>query len=212
MSRLAVHRLVVAPDGRPRRPLDLTLTAGEAVAVTGASGAGKSSVLRALVGLDAPSSGEVKLEGKTLSEWGPGAFRRRMIYLTQRAHLPAESVRDALARPFAYRSAEGLTFSEATAKTALVELGLPEDVLERPAGRLSVGEAQRVALVRALLLAPLVLLADEPTSALDPEAATAVETRLRRFIEDGGSLVLVSHDPEQRARLAPGAVDVEVAS
>ena len=69
----------------------------------------------------------------------------------------------------------------------------------------------RLLALSGLTLTPLVLLADEPTSALDPEAAQAVETQLTRFVHNGGSLVLVRHDPEQRLRLAPRAVEVVVA-
>jgi ABC-type lipoprotein export system ATPase subunit len=87
------------------------------------------------------------------------------------------------------------------ARAIVPRLGLPSDLLDGPVLRLSTGERQRLALIRALACAPKVFLADEPTGALDQDATALVETILRERLADGVAIILVTHSPEQAARL-----------
>ncbi|MEX0760174.1 MAG: ATP-binding cassette domain-containing protein, partial [Tistlia sp.] len=165
------------------------------LALRGPSRAGKSLLLRALDDLD-PGEGRVLLDGTERGALPAPDWRRRLAYLPAESGWWTDRVADHFARP-----------DEAA---PLVEaLGLPADSLQWDVARLSTGEKQRLALVRALEQAPRVLLLDEPTSALDPEAAGAVEALIRRQRDAGRSIHLVTHDREQAARLADRTLVVE---
>ena len=167
-------------------PVDLCLEAGKIAVVSGASGAGKSLLLRAIADLD-PSTGEVALEGRVRSAIAAPEWRRRVGFV------PAESGwwAPGVAAHFRPAPDPGPT---------LKALGLPE-AMGWQVARLSSGERQRLALARALQLAPKVLLLDEPTSALDPDSVAAAEKVIRAEATKGVAILLVSHDPAQRARL-----------
>lgn len=198
---LSCRGLAPAPDGRPLfHGFDLELRAGELVALGGPSGGGKTSLLRAICGLDDAAAGEVLLDGQPPAVHGWPLFRRRVLLVPQEPRLPEGTVGDALARPFAFGSA-GAAFDTGTAERTLGELFAAPPDLEQDTGKLSVGERQRICLARALLLAPPVLLLDEPTSALDPRATAGVERAVRRRAEaDGLAAFIVSHLPEQASR------------
>ncbi|MCA9554500.1 MAG: ATP-binding cassette domain-containing protein [Myxococcales bacterium] len=208
MARLELDALVVTPGDKRVGPLSVSVEPGGALALVGPSGSGKTTVLRALAALDAPASGVVRVDGQTPTERGVPEHRRKATYIHQQASLGEGTVRDALARPFSFRVAGGAAFPEPRAVALLERLRLGQDVLQKTARTLSVGEQQRVSLVRALLLEPVVLLADEPTSALDPESVAAVEAIFRELRAEGAALVLVSHDPEQRARLTDQTLEL----
>ncbi len=142
------------------------------------------------------------MAGRTALQWGVPQYRRRVSYLAQRPSLGDGTVRAALQHPFGFASAGTETFDEARAQSLVTALSLPEDILERAARELSAGEGQRINFIRALGLKPEILLADEPTSALDPATGLALEAALRTAMDNGLGVVLVSHDPEQRLRLA----------
>ena len=181
---------------------------GERVALTGPSGSGKTTLLRALAGLIDVDEGTITLDGVTPESLGWPAYRRRVLYVHQRPVLRDASIRTNLEEPFTYRSADGATFPEAQARSLLADVGLA-DRLEHGTRTLSVGEAQRVGLVRALLVSPQILLLDEPTSALDTETASRVETVLARTLDAyEAGLLIVSHDEAQVARLCTRRVSV----
>lgn len=169
-------------------PADLSVSKGECVAISGPSGAGKSLLLRAIADLD-PNQGEVRLNGAAREAISAPEWRRQVVYVAPESGWWAGDV----GAHFADRS---------RAADLLSELALPPDALTWPVARLSTGERQRLALARALELAPRVLLLDEPTSGLDPEAASKVEELLRRRLAQGAVIVLVTHDREQANRLA----------
>lgn len=209
MGSLSLEAVAVEIGGRRLlEGLDLTLEAGQRVAVTGPSGGGKTTLLRAIAGLVDFAEGQARLDGRTPEELGWPAWRRRVTYVAQLPVLLDGTVRDNLVRPFAFRHVPG-PFPEERVRGWLGELGLAEDRLEQLARTLSVGEQQRVALVRSLAVRPDVVLLDEPTSALDEEAAEAVERLLGRWCdEQGGALVAVTHDPVQAERLASRRLDL----
>jgi putative ABC transport system ATP-binding protein len=184
------------------------VAARERVALTGPSGAGKTLTLRAIAGLIDPDSGDLFLHGQRPSELGWPAWRRRVVYVAQRPVMFEGTVTDNLERAFRYRAARG-SFGTERASELLRRLGL-DDRLEQAARSLSVGEQQRVALVRALLVDPDVLLLDEPTSALDPEATQNVEELLADG-PDGMAVVVVTHDATQAERLCDRCVALPVA-
>ncbi|PRY93265.1 tungstate transport system ATP-binding protein [Hasllibacter halocynthiae] len=189
---------VEAPGETPRRRLldgvDLAVPAGGRLVVMGPNGAGKTVLLRALHGL-VPHGGTLLWRGRP----APPGPRRGQALVFQRPVLLRRSVlanlRFALAAAGAPRRVR-----TPRAEAALGEAGLLH-LAHRPAAVLSGGEAQRVALVRALLAAPDLLLLDEPTASLDPEATRAVEALLARAAAAGTALVLVTQDPGQARRL-----------
>ncbi len=179
------------------------LESGQCLLLVGPSGSGKSLLLRALAGLDPLEEGDVIFQGQSQRTWRMPAYRAQVMYLPQRAVLVGETVEDALRHPFSLGVHSGLTFAQQDARNLLRGLGRRDDVLEQTTANLSGGEAQLVALTRALLLKPSVLLLDEATSALDVDATCQVEALLRGWVQEGErAVIMVSHDPVQRERLA----------
>jgi UDP-glucose/iron transport system ATP-binding protein len=173
---------------------DFDLPAGEAVAVTGASGAGKSLVLRAISDL-IPNQGEVVLEDQNRDGMSGPEWRRLVTYVAATPGWWEERVQD--------------HFSDLVqAKELAAEFLLPQDIFTNPVAQLSTGEQQRLVLIRAMVQRPKVLLLDEPTSGLDAHATATVEKRLEVFLQDGGSLLFVTHDGEQAKRLARRALHI----
>lgn len=188
--------LVVDSLCRPGlEPVSFTLAAGECVVVQGASGAGKSLLLRAIADLD-PNHGHVSLDGRERATMAAPAWRAQVGYL------PAE--------PGWWAERVDAHFLDWQANAALARrLKLPEGVGAGMVAPLSTGERQRLALLRALERQPRVLLLDEPTAALDAAATALVEALLAERRAGGMALVWVSHDADQAARLGGRRLVVE---
>jgi phosphate-transporting ATPase len=170
------------------KPASLSLSAGECIAIRGPSGAGKTLLLRAIADLD-PSDGLVCLDGRDRSTIAGPEWRRLVGYV------PAE--------PGWWADTVGEHFSEWTAAFAFVrDLGFPKGAKAWPITRLSTGERLRLALIRALMVHPKVLLLDEPTAALDPASVAAVESLIAARIQAGLAVLWVTHDAEQAKRIA----------
>lgn len=168
-------------------PVHFDLEAGACIAIEGRSGAGKSILLRMIADLD-PHEGDAALAGQACSRTPAPAWRRSVTYVAADSgwwfdRVDAHFAVDAdLARLFP-------------------RVGLPAETAQWPVARLSTGERQRVALLRALQPANRVLLLDEPTSGLDPDSTQKVEALLRERLAQGTGIVMVTHDPEQPARM-----------
>jgi len=186
------------------RDINLQLAAGEPVAVIGQSGSGKSTLLNIMGALDRPTSGNVCLNGRDLSgltEKELAAVRNRQIgFIFQLHHLlPQCSVLENVLIPTLTGRATDADF--ARAERLLERVGLKHRLRHRP-GQLSGGECQRVAVVRALINQPMLLLADEPTGSLDHAAATNLgQLLLELNREERVALVLVTHSLELAGRL-----------
>jgi ABC-type iron transport system FetAB ATPase subunit len=192
--------------------LSCDLLAGRFTALSGPSGLGKTSVLRAIAGLIDPAGGTVTFKGAAPRDIGWPAFRRQVIYLSQYPVLLPGTVRENLARPFEFKACKD-RFDLSRAVALLAELKLPETILDQQARTLSGGQQQRVCLARALQLSPAMLLLDEPTSSLDEAATAAIESvLLDRRDRDGLSAALVTHDKDQMARLCQDRVDLSLYS
>ena len=170
------------------KPTSFSLSAGDCIAVRGPSGAGKTLLLRALADLD-PNEGLVCLDGRDRSTIAGPEWRRLVGYV------PAE--------PGWWADTVGAHFSEWTAALTFVrDLGFPEEAKIWPITRLSTGERLRLALIRALMVRPKVLLLDEPTAALDPASVAAVEALIATRVRVGLAVLWVTHDAEQAKRIA----------
>ncbi len=168
-------------------PIDLSVDAGECVAIMGASGSGKSLFLRAVADLD-PNSGDLRLIRQNRSTIPANDWRRRV------GMVPAESGW--------WTDRVGDHFDPETAAEPLLEkIGLPH-ALDWQVMRLSTGERHRLAIARALALKPQVLLLDEPTAALDEPATVMIEQLMREQLDSGVAILLVTHDRQQAARMA----------
>jgi ABC-type iron transport system FetAB ATPase subunit len=168
-------------------PFNFFLAPGAAMAITGPSGAGKSVLLRMIADLD-PHEGEVWLNGIDRARQPAPVWRRRVAYLAAEPGWWHEQVSAHFPR-------------RADAEILMPALALSHALLDQPVHRLSTGERMRFALIRTLLNNPAVLLLDEPTGALDPHATLLVETLLADRLRQGTSLILVTHDMAQSARL-----------
>jgi putative ABC transport system ATP-binding protein len=152
------------------------------------SGAGKTLLLRAIADLD-PNEGLVRLDGRDRSTITGPEWRRLVGYV------PAD--------PGWWADTVGEHFSDWTAALAFVrDLGFPDEAKAWPIARLSTGERLRLALIRALMVRPKVLLLDEPTAALDPASVAAVESLIAAQLRAGLAVLWVTHDAEQAKRIA----------
>ncbi len=189
------------------RDISLELRPGESVAIIGPSGSGKSTLLHIMGTLDTPTSGSVKLNGQelgSLSETQTAAVRNRQIGFVFQAHylLPQCSViENVLVPTLACEDQTVRGGALARAQRLLKRVGLAERISHRP-GELSGGERQRVAVVRALINQPQLLLADEPTGSLDHDSAQRLcQLLLELNQEEKVTLVIVTHARELAQRM-----------
>jgi ABC-type multidrug transport system ATPase subunit len=171
-------------------PLTFEVADGECLAVEAPSGVGKTRLLRAIADLE-PAPGQVFLNGAERNEMPAPDWRRLVRFC------PAE--------PAWWTETPRPVFADAAAarlERLLRSLGLDANLLDRPVAVLSTGERQRLALARALIDEPHVLLLDEPTTALDPQSAALAEELIRYHVVSGHIAILVSHDRNQIERIA----------
>jgi len=184
------------------RGVSISVDAGELVAVMGPSGSGKSTLLNLCGGLDAPSRGEVAVEGEvlgTLSRRKLAAVRRRRVgYVFQELNLlPSLTAVENVALPLEL-DGRSIRVARRAALTALADLGLA-DLAKRFPEQMSGGQQQRVAIARALVGERRLVLADEPTGALDSETGEAVLRVLRARVDAGAAAILVTHEARHAA-------------
>ncbi|WP_217131360.1 ABC transporter ATP-binding protein [Streptomyces sp. AC558_RSS880] len=210
-------------DGPPAlREASLTVRPGEAVAVLGPSGSGKSTLLNLIAGLDRPDAGTVTVDGvrvDRLGETGAALFRRSRIGVVFQFFnlLDDLTVSDNVVLP-ARLAGTGRREADRRAAELLELLGIDRHARAYP-GRLSGGERQRVAVARALVNRPALLLADEPTGALDTAAGEDVSRLLTTLNAEGQTVVVVTHDlalarscTDRTVRIADGRVIEDVRS
>jgi lipoprotein-releasing system ATP-binding protein len=203
-----IRRAFKQADAPPLTVLDgadLTIRAGEIVALVGPSGSGKSTLLQIAGLLERPDEGEVFLAGEPasgLGDKGRTLMRRRFLGFVYQYHhlLPEFSAEENVIVPQMV-AGTGRRAARDRARALLDRMGLAKRGHHRP-GQLSGGEQQRVAIARALANAPRVLLADEPTGNLDPNTADSVFAEFMRLVrEEGLAALIATHNPDLARRM-----------
>lgn len=186
--------------------ISLKVEEGDFISIMGASGSGKSTILKLCSHLISPTSGKILYREKDMISYDPILLRREISYCVQSGGLFGRTVEDNLAFPY---EARGLIMDRVAVLSMMAKFGLEADMLNEENKNLSGGEKQRVALVRTLLLKPEVVLLDEVTSALDLENTRIVEQIIRELSASGTTILWITHNPEQSIRLANKLLTVE---
>ncbi|OGD48295.1 hypothetical protein A3K69_03840 [Candidatus Bathyarchaeota archaeon RBG_16_57_9] len=187
--------------------IDLTAHDGEAVAVLGPSGMGKTTLLRIIGTIDNPTEGEVIICGKNIQKCGKDELAdiryKNIGYAFQEAVLlPGISSLENILLPFLSRlKKKDIARYEEKALNLLEEMGLKNKVNNKP-HQLSVGQKKRVDLARALINDPNIVIVDEPTTNLDANSASIIRDKIRGVVDDGRTLVLTTHQDEELLKLA----------
>ena len=192
------------------RDVSLSVHGGQRLALAGATGSGKTSLLRALALLDPIDAGEVRWGSDPIRGGQAPDFRSRVVYFHQRPALLEATVEENLKRPFLLRAHRGKQFDRRRVVDWLAELDRSEEFLAKHQRALSGGEAQLTALLRGMQLDPKILLLDEPTAALDAGVSEMVERLVAHWVEQQKSraVVWVTHDAEQARRIATDVLQI----
>jgi PrtD family type I secretion system ABC transporter len=201
MSRLSVEGVAIAPPGDQKvivQDVSFELTAGNGLGIIGPSGSGKSSLVRALVGVWQPSRGKVRLDSAALDQWSSDVLGRHIGYLPQDVELFGGTVAQNICRFDSEAKSDAIIAAakEAGVHDMIIKMrdGYDTQVGEQGAA-LSAGQAQRVALARALYGDPFLIVLDEPNSNLDTEGDEALTRAVRGARERGAIVVVVAHRP-----------------
>lgn len=193
---LNLERVSFAYPGGPPvlEEASLDIDPGSFVLVHGPSGAGKSTLLRLLCRLEEPNSGRILFKGTPIDAMAPPALRRSVAYVQQMPTLLPGTVRESLLLPFGFKANSDLTPPSDQEMTALLDALLLEGITpDTAADKLSVGQSQRICLIRTLLLHPEVVLLDEPTASLDAKSAGVVLDQAAELKNAGVTVVMISH-------------------
>ncbi|MEM7039289.1 MAG: ATP-binding cassette domain-containing protein, partial [Bacteroidota bacterium] len=200
MMQIQLYRELEGVEGRFGLEVDFSVAEGELLAIYGPSGAGKTSVLRMIAGLDRPEKGKIEVDGQLWADLGQKLHLRPQdrnvgMVFQDYALFPNMTARENIA----FGLAEKGEIQWVDDLLSMMEMA---GLADRRPGRLSGGQQQRVALARALARKPAVLLLDEPLSALDWEMRTALQGKLRDLhAQFSRRTILVSHDPREVRRL-----------
>jgi len=196
---LAVEAASASPPGNSRivlQDINFTLKAGDGLGIIGASGSGKSSLARLLVGVWQPVRGKVRLDGATLDQWSPEILGCHIGYLPQNMELLDGTVAENISRFAKKRDDEAIVAAAKSARVHELVVSLPDgyetDIGEAGAN-LSAGQRQRVALARALYRDPFLVVLDEPNSNLDAEGEDALTAAILGIRSRGGIVVVIAH-------------------
>jgi len=175
--------------------ISFELFEADCLGIVGAAGAGKTSLLRLLNRLSEPTEGQIFYQNQAIAQIPVVELRRQIMLVPQESRLLGMTVRQALAYPLRLRGLDQITIQQRT-QDMLEQLQIPADWLERTETQLSVGQRQLVAIGRAIIAQPHVLLLDEPTSALDAGRAEQLLHLLTKLASSSTAIVMVNHQLE----------------
>lgn len=182
--------------------INLTIVSGSFVHIIGSSGSGKSTLLRLLNRMEDASSGKIDILGKPINDWSPRELRRQVAMLFQETTLLGQTPRENFEMAFTFAGLQRPGDIEAQIQKVMHQAGAAMDWLDRQAAQLSVGQRQRLALARSLIVNPRILLLDEPTAALDPQTAHQMLDQMNLIRQTQQTTILmVTHRFEEVRRL-----------
>ncbi|BDA76162.1 ABC transporter, ATP-binding protein (plasmid) [Calothrix sp. PCC 7716] len=193
------------------RNLSFELQAGEQVAVVGASGSGKSLLLRALAGLDSVQSGEIIFQGKSINSHFMPQYRSQIIYVQQRPALWEGTVEENIKQVYRLATHRHQRYDRNRILDYLQLFNRGADFLQTPVNALSGGEGQIVAFLRALQLQASILLLDEPTASLDAETEKCLEALVTAWQSEDQqrAYIWTSHNPVQLQRVTRRQISLQ---
>ena len=175
--------------------LSLSAEDGQVVCISGDSGCGKTSLLRAILGFLPLEEGHVSIDGELLTPAAAGEFRKFMAYVPQDLAMPMETVEEMVKMPFALKANISTPFSKKRLMEEWQKLDLDSELYDKKVSELSGGQRQRIVISTLGLLQKPIVLADEPTSALDAHTTALVLNYLKALASKGATVITVSHDP-----------------
>ena len=199
------------PNGRIIfRDLSVRFDAGRLYLIRGTSGAGKSTLLRLMIRLEEAAGGSIRFKGRDIADYPPERLRRSILYVHQTPTVTTGTVRENLLLPFQFRANAGRAIPPDSQLSSLLEKYLLADVdLQTEAKTLSVGQLQRLCLIRGLLLTPRVVLLDEPASALDETSRKVVEETAEQLCANNGlTVIMVSHRSFEPDAVTPVILEI----
>lgn len=206
-SQIEFHDVCYDDKGKTiLKDISLNIEAGDYISVVGPSGSGKSTFLKLCCNLISPSGGKIFFSGCDIMLTDPVKLRNKIRYCFQTPVLFGNTVAENLAFPYTVKKEE---FDSGKAERLLSFFNLDKSLLTADIKKLSGGEKQRIALIRAIMLPPEVLLLDEVSSALDAENTKAVEKAVDILSSSGVTVLWVTHNPAQSRRRAGKIVTIE---
>ena len=200
-ARIIADQVTVLPPGEQTaslRMISFQVEPGQAVGVIGTSGAGKTTLARALTGVWRPAGGKIRLDGAALDQYDPDVLGQHIGYLPQRVQLFDGTIKENIARMSMQPDDAAVVTAAKKAAAHEMILKLPDGYDTRVSangGRLSGGQVQRIGLARAMYGNPVVLVLDEPNSNLDNEGSQALNNAIRLSKEDGKIVFIMAHRP-----------------
>ena len=200
-ARITADQVTVLPPGEQTaslRMISFTVEPGQAVGVIGTSGAGKTTLARALTGVWRPAGGKIRLDGAALDQYNPDVLGQHIGYLPQRVQLFDGTIKENIARMSMEPDDAAVVAAAKKAAAHEMILKLPDGYDTRVSsngGRLSGGQIQRIGLARALYGTPVILVLDEPNSNLDNEGSNALNNAIRLTKEEGKIVFIMAHRP-----------------
>ena len=168
---------------------------GQVVCITGDSGCGKTSLLRAILGFVPLQEGHISVDGELLTPAAAGEFRKYIAYVPQDLSMPIDTVGEMVKMPFALKANLATPFSKARLMEEWQKLDLAPELYDKKVSELSGGQRQRIIISTLGLLKKTIVLADEPTSALDAHTTALVLAYFKALAAGGATVITVSHDP-----------------
>lgn len=203
------------PGGKGLHDVSFAVPAGQFVLISGSSGAGKSTLLRLVVRLEETGEGDIFLNGKSIKSIHPPKLRSKIGFVQQTPTVLPGTVRENLLLPFTLNVRKGVDGPlDEELKKWLERVGLGEISLDSEASDLSVGQRQRLCLIRSMLPKPMAICFDEPTSALDRVSRERVEAIAEELSAEGISVLMVNHTsyhpacPHMHLNVSEGKVEV----
>jgi putative ABC transport system ATP-binding protein len=186
--------------------ISVSIEKGDYISIVGPSGSGKSTFLKLCSCLISPTAGDIFYNNKSINEYNPVEYRKMVSYCFQTPYLFGDTVYDNISFPYIIRSKH---VDMENVKMLLSTFKLDESCLNEKVINLSGGEKQRIALIRSLLFKPDMLLLDEVTSALDVDNTIIVEDVIKLLNDEGLTILLVTHNPEQSKKHANKLLTIE---